>query len=252
MTETRKDLLNNLIYQINLQRKGQSVPFKIGIDGVDAAGKTRLASELLEIMQNDYYPVIHTFLDRFHNPRKIRYSLGENSPEGYYQRSFDYDKLLEFLLLPLSNDSIHNVRTACFDHIKNKTVKPDFIQAASDTILLFDGIFLAKPKLRKFWDLLIFVHSDFEVILKRANERDIQHFKTETELHESYLNKYIPGQILYLQDCQPHLQADILINNNNYDHPYFIVNNREKELFLNHSIQFFNYFNRKDVESTSS
>jgi uridine kinase len=242
MTRTRLDLLNNLIYRIEQSRQSYKTPYKVAIDGLDGAGKTFLANELYDLMKKNNIPAITSSIDRFHNKKKIRYNLGESSPEGYYKDSFNYDLLLENLLTPLMRSEDIMVRSSGFDLKSDEPVEEGPSNITPDTVLIFDGIFLGRPRLQKFWDLHIFIHTDFENILPRVINRDSGH---EDEIRERYLQKYIPGQILYLDECRPHLQADILINNNNYDHPYFIVNSREKELFLQHTANFFKRYNKE-------
>jgi len=241
MTETRKELLDNLVYQIKVFRKDRNIPFKIAIDGVDASGKTELAKQLFTLLKDDNLSVIHASLDNFHNDKQIRYSLGKRSPEGYYKRSFNYDKLVNDLLIPLKSPEISSIKTSCFNYKEDSKTQDEPIDVLPNSILLFDGIFLSRPKLQKYWDLYIYVHIDFNIVLKRAKIRDIDYFENETELESMYLQKYIPGQILYINECNPLTEADILINNNNYDHPFFIVNSKEKELFQKHSLDFFSY-----------
>lgn len=243
MTRTRLELLISLIYRINQTRQNCRTPFKIAIDGIDGAGKSYFARELFELMQKDKYSVLQSSIDNFHNRKEIRYSQGERSPEGYYKDSFNYDKLLEYLLIPMLESENIRVRTAAFDLKKNAEIEEDPVTVTSDTILLFDGIFLARPRLQKYWDMHIFLHTDIDNILRRVKKRD--HAKG-AELEELYLEKYIPGQIIYMKQCKPHLNADIVINNNNFDHPFFMVNRREKELFLQHTL---NYFENKKAKN---
>ena len=64
-------------------------PARIGIDGVDGAGKTSLADELVRPLEARGRSVIRASVDHFHNPRAVRYAAGRQSPEGYFQDSFD-------------------------------------------------------------------------------------------------------------------------------------------------------------------
>ncbi len=49
-------------------------PIRVAIDGVDAAGKTTLADELVSPMRALGRTVIRASVDDFHNPREIRYA----------------------------------------------------------------------------------------------------------------------------------------------------------------------------------
>ena len=48
-------------------------PVRVGIDGVDCAGKTTPADELEVLLRSGLQDVIRCSIDRFHNPREIRY-----------------------------------------------------------------------------------------------------------------------------------------------------------------------------------
>src|SRR5438270_14025869 len=76
-------------------------PLRVAIDGIDAAGKTTLADELVSPIEAQGRPVIRASLDGFHRPRAERYQQGADSPQGYYEDSFDYAALRDALLLPL-------------------------------------------------------------------------------------------------------------------------------------------------------
>jgi uridine kinase len=55
---------------------------RVGIDGVDGAGKTTFADELREALTPSGRPVIRATVDGFHNPKTVRYRRGRSSPEG--------------------------------------------------------------------------------------------------------------------------------------------------------------------------
>src|SRR5437763_3560056 len=65
-------------------------PVRVAIDGPDAAGKTTLADELAAGLRGRGREAIRASIDGFHRPRAARYRRGPDSPEGYYEDSFDY------------------------------------------------------------------------------------------------------------------------------------------------------------------
>ena len=48
-------------------------PVRVAIDGIDAAGKTRLADELVKPVRGHGRQVLRASLDGFHRPRAERY-----------------------------------------------------------------------------------------------------------------------------------------------------------------------------------
>lgn len=64
-------------------------PFRVGIDGIDASGKTVLAEDIADALKGSGRQAIRASVDGFHNPKKVRYMKGRLSPEGYFHDSFD-------------------------------------------------------------------------------------------------------------------------------------------------------------------
>ncbi len=202
-------------------------PLRVGIDGVDASGKTTLADELAAAVRIvSTRQIIRATIDRFHNPREIRYRRGPDSPEGYYQDSFDLATLRQCLLDPLGiNGTGGNraIQTGRFDFRGNAPVESDIIQAAPDAVLLFDGIFLLRPELEDCWDFSIFVQVGFETVLARAVERDRELLGDAQAVIDRYTKRYIPAQQYYLETCRPQERVDVVIGNDDVENPEIIL-----------------------------
>lgn len=194
-------------------------PVRVAIDGPDASGKTTLADELALELRNGGRAVIRASIDGFHRPRAERYRRGENSPEGYYEDSFDYPALRRELLMPLGPGGNRVYRRAVFD-FRTDTVRAEGTAVApDDAVLLFDGVFLLRPELVDSWDVRVFVAADFEETLRRALARDEALFGSRDEVERRYRTRYIPGQNLYFADATPLEAADVVINNDDVDRP---------------------------------
>jgi len=90
-------------------------PVRIGVDGVDAAGKTTLADELAPLVEATGRPVVRATVDDFHRPRAERRRRGELSADGFYLDTFDYDSLRRVLLEPLGAGGDRSYRSETFD-----------------------------------------------------------------------------------------------------------------------------------------
>jgi uridine kinase len=191
-------------------------PLRVGIDGIDAAGKTCLANALAAELGRQGAAVLRASIDSFHNPREIRYQRGQLSPEGYYYDSFNYELLKESLLTPLGPGGNRRCRLRAFDFRTDQAIQADELLATEESILVFEGVFLFRPEIRHHWDLKIFVEIDFETSLKRALERDLYLFSGQDEIIKRYREKYIPGQKLYLESVHPQSLADMVIDNNDF------------------------------------
>ncbi|MCL4880084.1 MAG: uridine kinase [Anaerolineae bacterium] len=192
-------------------------PTCVAIDGIDAAGKTTLADRLAARLRERGRSVIRASVDSFHNPPDIRHQRGKLSPEGYFYDSFDYEALKSQLLIPLKEN--RPFQTALFDYrMEDRSASP-LQTAAPNAILLFDGVFLLRPELIDHWDMKIFVEISFETSLKRARERDQVLFGSVEEVTKHYELRYLPGQKIYLETCQPREKANLVLDNNDLMNP---------------------------------
>ena len=72
----RLDLLQELAARI--ARIERPHPVRVAIDGVDGVGKTTLADDLVGPLREMGRRVIRASVDGFHNPQRVRYSIGDN------------------------------------------------------------------------------------------------------------------------------------------------------------------------------
>jgi uridine kinase len=194
-------------------------PVRVAIDGPDAAGKTTLADELAAGLRGRGRETIRASIDGFHRPRAARYRRGPDSPEGYYEDSFDYASLRKALLDPLGPSGSRSYRRAAFDHRADRSVLEEPEVAAVDAVLLFDGVFLLRPELAGAWDLRVFVSVRPEESLRRALERDLDLFGSREEVERRYRTRYLPGQRLYAARARPAEQGDVVVENNDPARP---------------------------------
>lgn len=189
-------------------------PIRVAVDGVDAAGKTTLAQDLVTPLKASGRPVIRASIDGFHNPARTRHRQGSTSPEGYYYDSFNYQRLTECLLAPLGPGGSRQYVSACFDYRTDVELQIPIRVAEVNAVLIFDGVFLLRPELMDYWDFTIFVEAAFETTLARAEQRDAVVFGSVEEVRKRYQRRYIPGQKLYLDKCRPKERATVIVNNN--------------------------------------
>ena len=196
-------------------------PVRVAIDGVDAAGKTILADELAEQVEAHGRPAVRASIDGFHLPASDRRRRGEFSPEGYYRDSFDIPALVDSVLRPLGPQGDGVCRLAVFDFRTDASLDSPPIKVPADAVLLFEGVFLLRPELRRFWDFSVFVRADFEVTVPRAEQRDLYLFGSADGVRERYVRRYVPGQQLYFREAAPESHADVIIDNNDPERPAY-------------------------------
>ena len=216
------DYLYNHLVEVILDFQKES-PVLVGIDGVDAAGKTTFADKLAACLGQSNRQIIRASIDGFHNPRAVRYRQGKESPIGYYQDSFNHRLIIEKFLRPLSSGDL-NYKERVFDYRTDDEVNIPDKKADKDAILIMDGIFLFRPELLDYWDIKIFLDVGFDVTLQRAIKRagDRGDQESEQDIIDLYNRRYIPGQKLYFQEAAPQEKADIFINYNDYENPVIL------------------------------
>jgi uridine kinase len=174
---------------------------RIGIDGVDGAGKTRLGEELAQELTARRRPAIRITLDQFERPTAERYTRGDLSPEGYYLDAFDLERFRAHVLS---------------------------VGGPPELVVLADGVFLQRPELADLWDAIVWVESDLEVAARRGAERNLVWFDSLDETHERYRLRYLPAQRRYIEEQRPHERATFVLRNTQLDAPDLVRPRRRR------------------------
>jgi uridine kinase len=212
----REWVLNNVGSRI-LQLPSDRI-VRVGVDGVDGAGKTTFADELAEVLRSSGRPVIRASVDDFHNPKTVRYRRGRNSPEGFFHDSYNYAALKAALLDPLSLGGSNRYRLAVFDLTADLPISVVEQTALLQSILIFDGIFLHRSELRDYWDFSIFLQVSFGISVPRGNQRS----GGSHDPNAPENSRYVEGQKLYLSSCEPLHRATMTIDNNDLSAPLIV------------------------------
>jgi uridine kinase len=190
-------------------------PVRVAIDGVDGAGKTRLADDLVAPLRALGRPVVRASMDGFHQPRALRYRRGKDSPEGFFRDSFDPDRVVAVLLEPLGPGGSRRFVRAVFDWRTDSEVAVAPEVAPPDAVLLLDGIFLHQPRLRPFWDWSLFLRTSFAVSVARCAARD----GSSADPTHPANRRYVEGQRLYLAECDPAACATAVVDYDDLEQP---------------------------------
>jgi uridine kinase len=187
---------------------------RVGIDGVDGAGKTMFADELGSVLTQRGTPVVRASIDGFHRPQAERWVRGRESPEGFYLDSYDYPRVRSELLDPLAPGGNRRIRRAIHDHRTDQLVDSPVEVIGDGSVLILDGIFLHRPELIDVWDLSVFLHVPTAVSVARCAERDGP--------APEATRRYVDGQRLYLDACRPAERATIVIDNTDLGAPVIL------------------------------
>lgn len=191
---------------------------RVGIDGIDGAGKTVFADELAAVLRARGRSVVRASVDDFHHPTHVRYRQGRHSPIGYYQDSYDYDQLRDVLLDPLSPGGTRRYVSAIHDVTEEVPIEVEARVAPVGSVLVFDGIFLHRPEVSDYWDCTVFLQVEREV----AHDRMVQRDGPPRGPYGKENPRYVAGQRIYLDTCRPESVASIVIDNNVLDQPRII------------------------------
>lgn len=141
------------------------------------------------------------------------------SVEGYLDDSFDYQAVRKSVLDPLGPEGSLSYLPEIFDHETETAKQSDPVSASSDAILLFEGVMLFRKEIVNAFDYRILVDTSFEVALERAKTRDLKHFGNMHTLLDKYTRRFFPGQKRYLAEYQPGAKANVIMVNDDPDHP---------------------------------
>lgn len=197
-------------------------PVRVGIDGVDASGKTTLANRLAHILALRGESIIRASIDSFHNTKSHRYRRGELSPDAYYFDSINFPVVASDILQPLGPDGNCRYRLESHDLKTDLSKQNNWKNASREQILIFDGVFLQRDELVGLLDFVIFLQVDFEVSVSRALDRNFEEIEDPEELRERYRQKYIAAQDMYMRACSPKKKADMVVLYNDFSNPVIV------------------------------
>jgi uridine kinase len=182
---------------------------RVGIDGVDGAGKTTFADELARATARLGRPPVRVSADDFHHPRAVRYRRGRDDPAGFYLDSYDYERLFADVLDPLGPGGDRWYASRAHDLAGDAGLNPPKRRAVPPSLLILDGLFLHRPELAGVWDLSVFLDVPFRESVRRMHLRD---GSPDDETHPA-LRRYVEGQRIYVAEAGPQNRADVLIDN---------------------------------------
>ena len=214
----RKEELFIILKELIINYKKDEI-ILVAIDGIDASGKTTFSNELSKLITER--PVVNLTMDSFHNSKEIRLHKGEFSPVGYYLDSFDYNFIIDNVLEPIVS-GINEITPKKFDYKNNQEIDQTKIIIPSNAIVIFEGIFILRKELMKFWDISIFLEITWEEMILRAIKRDLEYFESEEILRDKYRRRYMPGQKIYLSQEKPDIKSNVLIDFNDCNNPEII------------------------------
>lgn len=193
----------------------------IGVDGIDAAGKTVFADELadkLRLATSRW--VVRLSLDGFLNPEAIRMRQGQLSAKGQYDDWLNITAVIALVLNPL-REPMPRYTPEIYNKEGDVEIRADPLSIPAGSIVIIDSIFLARPEFRSALSMHIWLEVNDSVALgrmvRRARERG--EVGDLIRLKQTYTERFLGAQTLYKQIVHPTLAADFIIDNNDFQRP---------------------------------
>ena len=105
---------------------------------------------------------------------------------------------------------MHDLETDKYLDLKPKNI-------SKETVLITDGAYLFKPIYLSYWDLKIYLKTNFRIAMSRGVERDKILLGTKEEAKEKYINRYHKSSSFYIDKCNPESKADLIIDNTDFN-----------------------------------
>jgi uridine kinase len=205
-------------------------PVCVAINGIEGTGKTVLANKLTKFLKENGKRAIQVSIDGFHFNKERRYKQGRDSAKGYYEDSYDEVGFVEKVLIPSQNKN-PKITIASHDLTTDKYLNINPIYIENNTIIITDGAYLFKPNYKNHWDLKIYLKTDFKTASLRGIKRDLSRLGGLKTTKEKYDNRYHKASQIYINENKPEEQADIIIDNTNFEN-LKITKNTDNSMYI--------------------
>jgi uridine kinase len=149
--------------------------YLVGISGIDAAGKSTLSARVKEQLTGLNIQCVSISGDDFLMEKHVR-NANPNQALGYYNDSFDYEKLFKGVLIPARTKTSFKHKVPVMDLLSD-TVTESEVSVQGPCVVLVEGVFLFKQGLPDVFDYKLWIDLSFEEGLQRAERRprDLAH-----------------------------------------------------------------------------
>jgi uridine kinase len=165
----------------------------ICIEGLGGAGKSTLAEAVARERRD--VTVVHG--DDFYGPEARDWQSW--TPQQGYERYFDHARLEEQLLRPLRSGRV--ARFQRYDWPSNTL--DDWVDVLPQGMVIVEGVYLLRPRLRAYWDLAIYVDAPRELRQRRMYARG--------EHDNGWIDRWAAAEDYYESVERPRDFADLVV-----------------------------------------
>jgi uridine kinase len=196
---------------------------RVAIDGYTAAGKTTFGHELAAALRVIGRSTARASMDDFKHTWRHSREHGHDrvTGEGYYRNAYDFVAARDLLLQPAGADGTGQVALCAFDPLTGQDHRQTVVQLPADAVLVVDTVFAFRPEYNEFWDFRIWLEVSPELSLRRGIDRDttMEGLDEATLVHR---DRYHVAESIYVDEVNPRVAADVVIDNSNYAKPRFL------------------------------
>lgn len=197
-------------------------PLRVGIDGRFGAGKTRVGDELADRLEAQGRVCHRASLEEFHPPdHHNRVASGVLSPTDYLEKGYDYAAVRRLLMDPIGPEGDRRCRLDFWNSHDNEAFPEDWVDVSDEAIVIVDGPFLLTPELCDSWDFTLWLDIDWRVMEQRAARRASE-MSSDGSPVANEASVWMPRHVLYEQQVRPHERVDVVVDNSDLAHPYFV------------------------------
>ncbi|GIH06255.1 uridine kinase [Rhizocola hellebori] len=174
---------------------------RVAVDGAPPARPERVAQALVDRLQSRGGFAIHIRTKDFLRPASIRYELGREEPDSYYERWVDLAALnREVLSKP------GKVLPTLWNADTDRATRAGYVEVPPEGVIVVSG------------DLLLGAGLDVEMTVHLQMSGLILSRRTPPELAWT-----LPAYARYAQEVDPGSFADVVVRMNDPDHPALVV-----------------------------
>lgn len=193
-----------------------STPVVIAVDGIDGSGKSVFGERLRGALVD---AGIHPLLFRIDD---FRQKLDWQKPEKrehdrYYDDYYGLESVAACVdAACLSSDAIE---VPVWDASAETSGPPKVWSAREIGAVIIEGVFTLRIPAVAASGFVVYLKVSEAEARRRILARDLARGRTEAEVIRRIEQRYFPAQRRYLAECAPLARADIVIDNEDFEHP---------------------------------